>query len=100
MNDLARLADKGLHGPATRLHILASVWTVPLAWFFPFAGAERWLALGPMGAQSGRAGTSAANRARTRALVYTAPMPRARRRVARGLAALRGMPPAFGAAAV
>jgi hypothetical protein len=101
MNDLARLADKGLHGPATRLHILASVWTVPLAWFFPFAGAERWLALGPMGAQSPVGpGTSAADTAAlTRALVYTAPMPRARRRVARGLAALRGMPPAFGAAA-
>lgn len=46
MTDLTRLADQGRHGPATRLHILASVWTVPLAWFFPFAGAERWLALG------------------------------------------------------
>ena len=94
VDDLARLADQGLHGPATRLHILASVWTVPLAWFFPFAGAERWLALGPQGTVG--SGKSAADTAAlTRALVYTASMPRARRRVARGLAALRGMPPAF-----
>ena len=94
ISDLARLTDQGAHGPATRLHILASVWTVPLAWFFPFAGTERWLALGPQGRVG--SGTSAAEvAAMTRALVYTAPMPRARRRVARGLAALRGMPPAF-----
>jgi len=69
-----------------RLHILASVWTVPLAWFVPFAAAERWLALG-----SGGDGTSvAATASATRALVYTTPMSRARRRVARGLATLRG----------
>ncbi len=107
MTDLTRLADQGLHGPATRLHILASVWTVPLAWFFPFAGAERWLALGPAGPadpdgsdrsdREGTSGTDAAAQAAalTRALIYAAPMPRARRRVARGLAALRDMPPAF-----
>ena len=95
MTDLTRLADQGLHGPATRLHILASVWTVPLAWFFPFAGAERWLALGPVGSEGqagpGTPGTDTAAEAAvlTRALVYAAPMPRARRRVARGLAALR-----------
>ena len=47
----------------TRLHILASVWAVPLA---------------------------------TRALVYTTPMSRARRRVARGLAALRHLPAGSG----
>ena len=111
ITDLARLADQGLHGPATRLHILASVWTVPLAWFFPFAGAERWLALGQVGlagaagsagpAGSGTPGTDTAAEAAalTRTLVYTAPMPRARRRVARGLAALRSMPPAFDDAA-
>jgi hypothetical protein len=108
MTDLTRLADQGLHGRATRLHILASVWTVPLAWFFPFAGAERWLALGPAGPagpdgsdREGTSGTDAAAQAAalTRALIYAAPMPRARRRVARGLAALRDMPPAFEAAA-
>ncbi len=70
---------------APRLHILASVWTVPLAWFVPFAAAERWLALG-----SGRDRPSgAATASATRALVYTAGMSRARRRIARGLAALR-----------
>jgi hypothetical protein len=101
MTDLARLTEEGPPGPATRLHILASVWTVPLAWFFPFAGAERWLALGPLGPagpdKSATPGTDAAAEAAapTRALVYTAPMPRARRRVARGLAALRDMPQAF-----
>ena len=36
-------SDAGPDGPSTRLHILASVWTVPLAWFVPFAAAERWL---------------------------------------------------------
>ena len=77
---LARLDDGGT---APRLHILASVWTVPLAWFVPFAAAERWLALG-----SGRDRPSGAATA-TRALVYTAGMSRARRRIARGLAALR-----------
>ena len=78
----------GLRGPATRLHILASAWTIPLAWFVPFAATERWMALGPDGR-----GTSASQIASaTRALVYTTPMSRARRRVARGLAALRGLP--------
>jgi hypothetical protein len=88
---LARLADDGLPGPATRLHILDSVWTVPLSWFVPFAAGERWLALGP-GAQ--RASTPQTASA-TRALLYTTPMSRARKRVARGLAALRGLPPGF-----
>jgi hypothetical protein len=69
----------------TRLHILASTWTVPLIWFVPFAPAERWLSLGEgRGRAVGPATASA-----TRALVYTTPMSRARRRVARGLAALR-----------
>ena len=82
MAALARLDDDGT---APRLHILASVWTVPLAWFVPFAAAERWLALGSgLDRPSGAATASA-----TRALVYTAGMSRARRRIARGLAALR-----------
>ncbi len=29
-----------------RPHIRSSQWTMPLAWFVPFAGAERWVALG------------------------------------------------------
>ncbi len=84
---MARLARERRQGGA-RLHILASNWAMPLAWFVPFAAAERWLALG-LGQDRGSAAptTSAA-----RALVYTTPMSRARRRVARGLAALRGVP--------
>jgi hypothetical protein len=83
----ARLEEAGL----TRLHILASVWAVPLAWFVPFAPAERWLSLG-----EGRGRGTATTASATRALVYTTPMPRARRRVARGLAALRHLPGASG----
>jgi len=87
--------DPALAGSA-RLHILASIWTVPLTWFVPFAPAERWLSLGPgRGRAAGPATASA-----TRALVYTTPMVRARRRVARGLAALRHLPAASGATAV
>jgi hypothetical protein len=91
---LARLADEQPPGPATRLHILASVWTVPLAWFVPFAATERWLALGP-GAKRPSAPQTASV---TRALLYTTLMSRARKRVARGLAALRGLPGGFAGA--
>ena len=38
----AALTRLGEAGPA-RLHILASIWTVPLTWFVPFTPAERWL---------------------------------------------------------
>jgi len=89
MAALARLAEEGPPGPGTRLHIQASVWTVPLAWFVPFAAAERWLALGPGAKRPSAPQTASA----TRALLYTTPMARARKRVARGLAALRGLPP-------
>jgi hypothetical protein len=37
---LAALAGREEAGPA-RLHILVSIWTVPLIWFVPFAPAER-----------------------------------------------------------
>lgn len=53
-------------GPA-RLHIMASIWTVPLTWFVPFTSAERWLSVGD---GRGRAGTAATASA-TRALVDT-----------------------------
>jgi len=86
---LARLSEEGTRA---RPHILASVWTVPLTWFVPFAPAERWLSLG---AGPGRASVAATASA-TRALVYATPMPRARRRTARGLAALRHLPPGSG----
>jgi hypothetical protein len=94
MTDLARLTGDGLPGPATRLHILASVWTVPLAWFVPFAATERWLALGRGARRPAAPQTASA----TRALLYTTPMSRARRRVARGLAALHSLPPGFAGA--
>jgi hypothetical protein len=88
---LARLSDGGLPGPATRLYILASIWTVPLCWFVPFAATDRWLALGPGAKRSSTPQTASA----TRALLYTTPMSRARKRVARGLAALRDLPSSF-----
>jgi hypothetical protein len=81
---LARLEETG----AARPHIMASSWTVPLTWFVPFAPAERWLSLGDGRGRPGTAATASA----TRALVYTTPMTRARRRVARGLAVLRHLP--------
>jgi hypothetical protein len=86
---LARLNDEQQPIPQTRLHILASIWTVPLAWFVPFAAAERWLALGPAGSLASAARTAPV----ARALLYTTPMSLACRRVARGLAALRGLDP-------
>jgi hypothetical protein len=86
MAALARLTE---HRPV-RQHILGSSWTVPLAWFVPFVAAERWLALGSGGRRLSVA---------TRALVYTTSMSRARRRVARGLAALRTAPSDDGDAA-
>jgi len=96
-NALARLeldgppgpsGPRGPRDPAARLHILGSIWSVPLAWFVLFAAAERWLSLGP-----GPVLASAA--AATRALVYTTPMARARRRVSRALATFRNLPPGF-----
>jgi hypothetical protein len=88
---LAALARLGEAGPA-RPHIVASSWTVPLTWFVPFAPAERWLSLGAGRGRDGAAATASA----TRALVYTTPMTRARRRVARGLGALRHLPAGSG----
>jgi hypothetical protein len=91
---LAQLED---HGRPARLHILASAWAMPLAWFVPFSAAERWLALGADRASaedrgSGADRASGAPASVTRSLVYTTAMSRARRRVARGLAALRAAP--------
>jgi hypothetical protein len=88
---LAALTSPGEAGPA-RLHILASTWTVPLTWFVPFAPAERWLSLGEDLSRAAGPATASA----IRALVYTTPMARARRRVARGLAALRHLPAGSG----
>jgi hypothetical protein len=64
---------------------------VPLAWFVLFAAAERWLSLGPGPALPSAAATASA----TRALVYTTPVTRARRRIGRALATFRDLPPGF-----
>jgi hypothetical protein len=64
--------DQPVASPA-RLHILGSLWTVPLTWFVPFAPAERWLSLGEGQGRASVAATASA----IRALVYTTPMPRA-----------------------
>ena len=68
-----------------RVYIQASTWSVPLAWFVPFAADERWLVLGG----AGRAGRGAAGRPppATRTLVYATAMAQARTRVAKALAA-------------
>jgi hypothetical protein len=89
---LTRPGEGGPRGPSARLHILASVWTVPLPWFVPFAATERWLSLGPGPDRAPVAATASA----TRALVYTTPISSARRRVARGLATLRHLPAGSG----
>jgi hypothetical protein len=65
---------------------------MPLTWFVPFAPAERWLSLGEGRSRAAGPATASA----IRALVYTTPMARARRRVARGLAALRHLPAGSG----
>jgi hypothetical protein len=89
---LTRSGEAGPRGSSVRLHILASLWTVPLPWFVPFAATERWLSLGPGPGRVSVAATASA----TRALVYTTPISRARRRVARGLATLRHLPAGSG----
>lgn len=71
--------------PVARPHIRQSMWTVPLAWLVPFAGAERWIAAGASPVTT------------TRALLYATSMSRARRRVARGLTMMRSVrDPAWG----
>lgn len=75
-------------GPA-RVYIQNRSWAVPLAWFVPFAPAERWLVLGTRG-NSGSTGRATA--AGTRTLIYATAMSQARRRVARALAAIRRVP--------
>jgi hypothetical protein len=75
-------------------YIQTSGWTVPLAWFFPFAGPERWIALGRAPAQSQDGGAAVDLRATahaTRTLMYVATMAHARQRVARGLVTLRAL---------
>lgn len=76
------------HGQATslRMHIQARTWSVPPAWFVPFAPDERWLVLGAAGGP-GDGGRATAAPART--LFYATAMAQARARVRRALDAFR-----------
>ncbi len=69
-----------------RVYIQASTWSVPFAWFVPFAADERWLVLGAPGdpGESGRA-----TAAGTRTLVYATAMSQARTRVAKARSVIR-----------
>jgi hypothetical protein len=72
--------------PSLRIHIQARTWSVPPAWFVPFAPDERWLVLG---AASERGDSGRATATPTRTLVYATEMAQARRRVRRALDAFR-----------
>ena len=69
-----------------RVHIQANTWSVPFAWFVPFAADERWLVLGAPGdpGESGRA-----TAAGTRTLVYATAMSQARTRVGKAHGVIR-----------
>ncbi|HEY7361499.1 MAG TPA: hypothetical protein VH642_11855 [Streptosporangiaceae bacterium] len=86
-------------GQATslRIHIQTRTWSVPPAWFVPFAPDERWLVLGAAG-DPGDGGRATATPTRT--LIYATTMARARRRVRRALSAFRraGVPQPAGLA--
>jgi hypothetical protein len=69
-----------------RVFVQACTWSVPPAWFVPFAPEERWLVLGTTTELEARGPATASA---TRTLVYATAMPQARRRVARALAAVR-----------
>ena len=77
-----------------RVYIQASTWSVPFAWFVPFAPDERWLVLGTPGEPGDGGRTTAAG---TRTLVYATAMVQARTRVAKALGVIRrarGLPAA------
>ncbi|HEY1344871.1 MAG TPA: hypothetical protein VGF54_07800 [Streptosporangiaceae bacterium] len=80
-----------------RIHIQTRTWSVPPAWFVPFAPDERWLVLGAAG-DPGDGGRATATPTRT--LIYATTMARARRRVRRALSAFRraGVPQPAGLA--
>ena len=74
------------HASSLRIYIQASSWSVPPAWFAPFAPDERWLVLG---AASDPGDGGRATAAATRTLVYATAMAQARGRVAKALAAIQ-----------
>ena len=69
-----------------RVHIQANTWSVPFAWFVPFAADERWLVLGAP-SEPGEGGRATASGTRT--LVYATAMSQARTRVAAALEVIR-----------
>jgi hypothetical protein len=69
-----------------RVYIQANTWSVPFAWFVPFAPDERWLVLGTP-SEPGEGGRATA--AGTRTLVYATAMAQARTRVAKALGVAR-----------
>jgi hypothetical protein len=72
-----------------RVYIQANTWSVPFAWFTPFAPDERWLVLGtPSDPGDGGRATAAG----TRTLVYATAMAQARARVAKALGVLQRRP--------
>jgi hypothetical protein len=83
VRDFARWRGQG---PSPRVYIQANTWSVPFAWFVPFAADERWLVLGAPGdpGDSGRA-----TAAGTRTLVYATAMSQARTRVAKARSVTR-----------
>jgi hypothetical protein len=85
------------HATSLRIHIQTRTWSVPPAWFVPFAPDERWLVLGAAG-DPGDGGRATATPTRT--LIYATAMARARPRVRRALGAFRcsGLPQAAGLA--
>jgi hypothetical protein len=72
--------------PSPRVYIQASTWSVPFAWFVPFAPDERWLVLGAP-SEPGEGGRATA--AGTRTLVYATAMTEARTRVVKSLSVIR-----------
>ncbi|MGD0376395.1 MAG: hypothetical protein ABSB01_17660 [Streptosporangiaceae bacterium] len=70
----------------SRVYIQSSTWSVPQAWFVPFAPTERWLVVGSAAERDGKGPATASG---TRTLSYATTMAQARRRVARALAAIR-----------
>jgi hypothetical protein len=94
---ISSFARRAGQATSLRIHIQTRTWSVPPAWFVPFAPDERWLVLGAAG-DPGDGGRATATPTRT--LIYATTMARARRRVRRALSAFRrsGVLPAAGLA--
>ena len=84
LRDFARWQGRAA---SLRVFIQASTWSVPAAWFVPFAPDERWLVLSGTEDPEARGPATASA---TRTLSYTTAMAQARRRVARALNAVQG----------